>query len=133
LINEKEECQMFTRRSVLTAGVLVVVAVLGAASVQAWSTRVNHLTFSGAVSLPGVTLAAGTYTFEAGPVETDPNIVRVLTRDGRRVLYTGFTTPVSRPAGRVPAVMFGEARAGQPTPIRVWYPSGASIGHQFRY
>jgi len=124
---------MFTRRFVLTAGALAVVALLGAASAQAWSNRINHLTFNGRVSLPGVTLAAGTYTFQAGPFDTNPNVVRVLTRDGRQVLYTGFTTPVSRPAGRVPAVMFGEAPAGQPTPIRVWYPMGASIGHQFRY
>ena len=30
-------------------------------------TRVNNLTFSHAVALPGVTLPAGTYAFEAGP------------------------------------------------------------------
>jgi len=90
---------MLTRRFVLAAGALVVVALIGAASTHAWSIRVNHLTFSGAVALPGVTLAAGSYTFQAGPLDTDPNIVRVLTRDGRRVLYQGFTTPVSRPGG----------------------------------
>lgn len=124
---------MMTRRFVLATCVVAVVALVGAASLQAWSIRINHLTFSGPVSLPGVTLGAGTYTFQAGPLDSDPNIVRVLTRDGQKVLYQGFTTPVSRPSGKVPAIMFGEAAAGQPMPIRVWYPTGASTGHQFRY
>lgn len=114
---------------------LVVVALaLGVAAAQAASIhRVNHLSFSGPVSLPGVTLAAGTYTFEAGPFDNNPSIVRVTTRDGRTVLYQGFTTPISRPTGRVPAVMFGEAPAGRPMPIMVWYPQQSRIGHQFRY
>ena len=125
---------MFTRRFALVASAVVLVA-LGAATTQAWSSlnHVNHLTFNRVVSLPGVTLVPGTYTFEAGPQDTDRSIVRVLTRDGRTILYQGFTTPVSRPRGRMPVVMFGEAPAGRPTPIRVWYPMRSSIGHQFRY
>lgn len=122
---------MLTRRIALA----IVVVALGAASAQAWSSlnRVNHLTFSGPVSLPGVTLAAGTYTFEAGPEDTDPSLVRVLTRNQRTILYQGFTTPVSRPRGTVPAVMFGEAPAGQAMPIKAWYPTQATTGYQFRY
>jgi hypothetical protein len=124
---------MLTRRFVLAASAVVLVALLGAASMQAWSSlnHVNHLTFSGVVSLPGVTLAPGTYTFEAGPQDNDRSIVRVMTRDGRTILYQGLTTPVSRPRGRAPVVVFGEARVGQPTPIRVWYPMRSTIGHQF--
>jgi len=119
-------------RRVVIGGVAAL--VLGAAAAQAASSFwINHLTFSGPVALPGVTLAAGTYTFEAGPLDTDPNIVRVLTRDRRRVLYTGFTTPVSRPPGRVPAVVFGEAPAGQAMKILVWYPTHGNIGHQFQH
>jgi hypothetical protein len=126
---------MSTRRFVLTASAVVLVALLGAASTQAWSSlnRVNHLTFSGPVSLPGLTLASGTYTFEAGPLDSDPSVVRVTTRDGRRVLYQGLTTPVSRPRGSVPVVMFGEAPAGAPVPIKIWYPTQGTNGHQFRY
>ncbi|MBI2185907.1 MAG: hypothetical protein HYU37_02150 [Acidobacteria bacterium] len=126
---------MMTRRFALAACAVVLTGMLGAASTQAWTSvdRINHLTFSGAVALPGVTLPAGTYTFEAGPLDTDPYLVRVLTRDRQKVLYQGFTIPVARPAGRVPAVMFGEALAGAPMPIRVWYPTRSGIGHQFRY
>ena len=94
--------------------------------------RVNHLTFSAAVRLPGTLLTPGTYTFEAGPQGNSLDIVRVTTRDGRRVLYTGFTTLVTRPA-RGPIVSFGEAPANAPQPIDVWYEDGAKMGHRFRY
>ena len=124
---------MINRRVVLIAFAAAVAALVTASSTQAWALRTNYLTFSGPVALPGVTLAAGTYTFEAGPLDSNPAIVRVSTRDGRRVLFQGFTTPVSRPAGRMPVVTFGEAPAGRPMPIRVLYPTNASIRHQFRY
>jgi ABC-type Fe3+ transport system permease subunit len=127
---------MCTRKLVVTALAVVAVALVGVASSHARSSfhRTNYLTFNGPVSLPGVTLAAGAYTFVAGPMDSDPSLVRVLTRDGRQVLYQGFTTPVTRPAGRaVPAIVFGEARANAPMPIRVWYPTLSSVGYQFRY
>jgi hypothetical protein len=127
---------MFTRKFVLTACAVVVVSLLGAASTHGWSSlaRTNHLTFSGPVALPGMVLPAGSYTFEAGPQDTDPDIVRVTTRDGRRTLFMAFTIPVARPAGgRGAVVSLGEAPAGQARPIIVWYPSDSTRGHQFRY
>jgi len=126
---------MLNRRLVLT-GCTVAVLALAASSALAWSSiaRTNHLTFSGAVALPGVVLTPGSYTFQAGPMDTDRNVVRVTTRDGRRTLFMGFTIPVSRPQGsRGVIVSLGEAPAGQPRPILVWYPSDSTIGYQFRY
>lgn len=122
------------RKVALIAAVVALAALLAASSTLASPpvSRVNHLTFSGAVRLPGTLLMPGTYTFEAGPNGTDLDIVRVTTRDGRRILYTGFTTPVTRPT-RGPMVSFGEAPAGSPQPIAVWYEDGATMGHQFRY
>jgi hypothetical protein len=88
-----------------------------------------HLTFSQAVSLPGAVLPAGEYRFEA----LRPDIVRVSSRDGRRVLYTGFTHSVRRPDGlaRDVFVSVGEAPAGEPLPITRWYPENRARGHQF--
>jgi len=123
---------MLKRTVVLIAIVVGVAALLTASSTQASMSRVNHLTFSGAVTLPGAVLTPGTYTFEAGPSGTNLDIVRVTTRDGRRVLFMGFTIPVSRPAAG-PIVSLGEAPAGSPQPIAVWYENGATRGHQFRY
>ena len=125
---------MFKRIVVLIAVVVTVTALLTPSSTLASPpvSRVNHLTFSGAVRLPGALLTPGTYTFQAGPQGTSLEIVRVTTRDGRRILYTGFTTPVTRPT-RGPMVLFGEAPAGSAPPIAVWYEDGATLGHQFRY
>jgi hypothetical protein len=125
---------MLNRRIVLIAVVVALASVFATASMHAGPlSRINHLTFSGAVRLPGnILLTPGSYTFEAGPQGNDLDIVRVMTRDGRRVMYTGFTTAVTRPA-RGPMVSFGEAPAGAPQPISVWYQDGGTNGHQFRY
>lgn len=129
---------MFKRIVVLVAAAVAVAALLITASSthasvsQMALSKVNHLTFGGAVRLPGTLLTPGTYTFEAGPNGTNRDIVRVTTRDGRRVLFTGFTIRVSRPE-RGPIVSLGEAPAGAPQPIAVWYEDGERTGHQFRY
>jgi len=122
------------KRTIVLIALLVTVAGLFPVSstVAAPMSRVNHLTFSAAVRLPGTLLTPGTYTFEAGPQGNSLDIVRVTTRDGRRILYTGFTTLVTRPA-RGPMVSFGEAPANAPQPIDVWYEDGAKMGHRFRY
>ena len=125
---------MFKLTVVPIAGVVALAAMLTASSSVASPplSRINHLTFNTAVRLPGAVLTPGTYTFEAGPGGNDLNIVRVTTRKGGRVMFMGFTIPVSRPrSGSV--VSFGEAPAGAPQPVAVWYEDGAGKGHQFRY
>jgi hypothetical protein len=93
---------------------------------------VNHLTFSTAVMLPGVTLTAGTYVFEAGPGGTNPNIVRVTSQNRQKLYFLGFTLPVVRPTGDQPSVLtFGEAAGGAAAPILAWYPVGSNQGHGF--
>ena len=125
---------MNNRKSVL-AGAAVVAVLVMAASAQAWTSRINHVTFSGAVALPGVTLSAGTYTFELAPPSGGLDVVRVTSRDGQRVFYTGFTQAVMRPAGlgSEDIVTFGEARQGQAPPIDAWFPVGSPTGRRFLY
>ncbi|MBI3050330.1 MAG: hypothetical protein HYY76_18690 [Acidobacteria bacterium] len=121
--------------ALLLSGALVfgtVIAPSGdAASMVA--PKVNHLTFSGAVGLPGVTLPRGTYTFELIPLR--PDIVRVLSRDRLQLYFTGFTREIPRPTG--PAanrlVTLAETRPGQAPRITAWYPIGESTGRQFLY
>ena len=121
------------------ASLVAVTGMLAASSSQAASrltplTRINNLTFSKAVSLPGVTLAAGTYVFESGPAGTNPNIVRVLSQSRHTQVYMGFTIPRVRPHDEAPSVLtFGEAPAGGAAPILVWYPVGSTTGHEFMY
>lgn len=126
---------MLTRRLALIACGTAVLSLTVAASGHASgpAVKTNHLTFSGAVGLPGVTLPRGTYTFEV--VDLHPAIVRVLSRDGSRLYFTGFTTPVTRPVGQ-PAdrlVTILETPRGVAPRIETWYPLGESTGRRFIY
>jgi hypothetical protein len=127
------------RNAALFTSVVVTAAILAASSSHAAShlrtlTMTNNLTFSKPVALPGVTLAAGTYVFEAGPGGTNPHIVRVVSLNRQKLIYLGFTIPVIRPAAASPSVMtFGEAKDGEPAPILAWYPVGSNSGHEFVY
>ena len=125
----------FTPASVLAGSGVLLLALALSASSFAWNTqaKTNYLTFRVPVALPGATLPAGTYIFEALADHT--NIVRVSSRDRLKVYYTGFTFAVERPRF-VPysqAVSFGEPVPGAPMPIRAWYPIGLPEGRQFIY
>ena len=125
---------MLTRSFVVLACAAVAIAALMPSPTQAQMsaiTRTNHLTFSQPVRLPNALLTPGKYTFEA-LIGTGLDVVRVTASDGRKVLFTGFTTPVTR-LSRGTAVVFGEVPAGAPQPIMVWYENGGKVGHQFRY
>jgi hypothetical protein len=123
---------MATRNWALTA-VAVALLTAGISTTTAWSNpRLNHLTFNGAVALPGVTLPAGTYVFEV--VGNGGDIVRVSSKQGRPY-FMGFTERIERPRARRtdPVATLGEAPAGTPPPITAWHPIGSSRGHRFIY
>jgi len=127
---------MFTRKLALAVCGAMVLGLTVASSGRAASMtagKTNHLTFSGPVGLPGVTLPGGTYTFELIPLH--PDIVRVLSRDGSSVYFTGFTRLVARPAAlrtdRV--VTLAETVPGVAPRIKVWYPIGEFTGQEFVY
>jgi hypothetical protein len=126
---------MFTRKLTLLAGGMAMAGLVALAGDAASLTasKTNHLTFSGAIALPGVTLARGTYTFEV--IDGQPSIVRVLSRDRLQVYFMGFTRTVSRPAGLPAArtVTLDETLGGVAPRINTWYPLGAASGHQFLY
>jgi hypothetical protein len=124
-------------RNIALLALLVAVVGVSASSPQAAAqftplTKVNNLTFSKAAVLPGVTLAPGTYTFEAGPGNSSPNIVRV--SRSRQTVFIGMTIPAIRAQGAAPGfVTFGEATRGEAARILAWYPAGSNQGHQFLY
>ena len=121
----------------LAVGALVAIGTLGAAgSVRATSmAHTNYLTFSAPVALPGVSLPAGTYIFEVPLDHGSLDVVRVKSRDGRQIYLTAFTKTVERRASRTATapIVFGEAERGTPTPVRIWFPIGERIGHEFIY
>ena len=125
---------MFTR---FLPAAAVGALLLGGVFVQSgkasgWSHR-ELITVNVPIALPGVVLAAGTYSFEI-PSEGSPTIVRVSSQDGRHVYLTQFTLDVARPnKDEVPKMTFGEAAAGTARPVKVWYPDGSEAGKQFIY
>jgi hypothetical protein len=127
---------MFSHLKIATVGALFLGLVATAATTaRGNSDHTNYLTFSRAVSLPGVELAAGTYIFESPTNSMSNSIVRVSSRDRKRVFITAYTLQVPRPNGddgRV-LVQLGEAAAGTAPPIAAWFPIGESVGHQFIY
>lgn len=133
---EQEGRQMVMRRSLL----MVLGAVVGftlTVGVSAMSTMDarEHLTFSGPVGLPGVTLAAGTYTFQIANPDGGRDLIVVRNRMTNRVCYLGFTIRAPRPNGLAEnrSVVLAEAAKGQAAPIVGWYPQGESSGHTFIY
>ena len=132
---------MFNRKSVLTAFGAILGLALAASAYTAVSasqyqgySRATHLTFSGPVGLPGVTLPAGTYVFELAS-QTAPDLVRVSNAARTAVYFTAFTEQVQRPDGWPDdrPVMLGEAPIGAAPPIIVWYPTDDSNGRRFIY
>jgi hypothetical protein len=134
-LDEKEDEVMAKITSTLVA--LVTVVTLGAASsVKATGTsRINYMTFSAPFALPGVSLPAGTYIFEMPAAVSAFDVVRVKSRDGQQLYLTAFTRTVARPSPRAaaPEIVFAEVPRGTTPPVKVWYPAGQQIGHEFIY
>ena len=125
---------ILTRRLVFTAAIALL-ALAAATPTRAALWGGDKITFSGPVSLPGVVLPAGSYTFEIANPDSSLRVVRVTRRDSGQVYFAGFTRmiprPVDLPAGQL--IGLGEGPRGAAVPIDVWYPSGQLQGHRFIY
>ena len=121
---------MTKNKSLLIAGLVIGSFLMAVSSGTAGLLgRTDYVSINRATALPGVVLAPGQYVFEA--VEGRPEIVRVFDRATKRVLYMGFTELIPRPEGVTNVLSLGEANAGEPVPIKAWFPTGARRGHAF--
>ena len=89
-------------------------------------------TFSGPVTLPGVTLPAGQYLFRVADPNSSSKVVQVLNADGTKPYGLFFTIPAERlePASS-PEVRFMETASGTPAAIRTWWYPGERRGYEF--
>jgi hypothetical protein len=128
---------MFTRKLLYTISGIVLLGVLATSSAGAqWDNkRTTYFTFSKAVQLPGVSLAAGTYIFEVADPDHAWDVVRVSSRDRSLVYLTAFTRITERPRDKnlEPVIVLGEASASNPPRIKAWYAQGERVGRQFLY
>ncbi len=124
-----------TLRLTVLAAIVAGLATVAPIHADVESTRMQYLTFTKPVALPGVTLASGTYIFEMpSPGTSSHDIVRVSSRDRKIVYFAAFTREIDRPAG-TPLTQFVSLREVAPTepaPVSVWW-SDARSGRQFIY
>jgi hypothetical protein len=125
---------MFTRTlTAAAAGVLLL--GLTAQPTRAWSGSAHRelITFSAPIALPGVVLAAGTYTFEA-PDSGIAGLVRVSSLDRKQIYLTQYTLIVNRSNNdSALRVTFRESAPGSARPVDTWFPRGDDQGRQFIY
>lgn len=128
---------MFVRRIVHAMFGLVLLGVLTAPATGAMldTRRTTYFTFTYNVQLPGVELPAGTYAFEVANPNGNSNIVRVMSRDRKKVHLMQITRFIHRPStGNLKAtISLGETPAGSAQPVRAWYPQDETIGREFIY
>jgi len=111
--------------------------VLGATLATAQSPDTNNttiVTFSAPVSLPGVTLPAGSYMFKLADSQVNRNIVQVFNKDRSKILATILAIPAERnePADET-VITFAESPANAAPAIRYWYYPGDKRGQEFAY
>jgi hypothetical protein len=127
---------MLKRSSIVVTSAALAVYLVGgvASSAHTWR-RSEHVTFSGVVALPGVTLPTGTYVFEIVDPTVSIDVVRVRSVDRTKVYFTGFTELVSRPVGWPlnRPISLAESLRGVPPQVVAWYPTGDAIGRRFLY
>ena len=119
----------------LTCATALLAGLIAApAAAQTPVDRRTIFTFSGPVTMPGVTLPAGEYVFRLANPNSSADVVQVLSSDGTKPYGLFFSRPVDRlepPAD--PEVRFMETAAGMPAAIRSWWYPGQSKGYEFVY
>src|SRR5262245_29582838 len=105
---------LYRKLITIVCSITVLVLVASGSPKADVISHMTSLTFSQPVSLPGVTLGAGTYVFELANPVYNPDIVRVLNANRTQIYYLGFTQLIERPqtTGHNVRVAIGEARAG---------------------
>ena len=79
-------------------------------------------TFSGPITLPGVTLPAGQYLFRLADPNSSSKAVQVLNADGTKPYGLFFALSAERfePAS-TPEIRFMETASGTPAAVRTWW------------
>jgi len=94
----------------------------------------TYVTFSAPVSLPGVTLPAGSYMFQLLNSQANRNVVQVFDHDRTKLYATLLAMPASRPEpADATVITFREAPVNAPPAVQFWYYPGRTDGQEFAY
>lgn len=119
---------------ILACAVVLLACVMATPSTAQPLDKRTLFTFSGPVSMPGVTLPAGKYLFRLANPDTGRNVVQVLNAEGTKPYGMFFAMRAERlePAS-TPEVRFMETSAGRPAAIKTWWYPGERSGYEFVY
>jgi hypothetical protein len=124
---------MLSRIIALSTFATLMLSISGVAQAQPADYR-TYFTFSAPVTLPGITLPAGTYLFRLADPDTSRKVISVLSADGKTPLAMLHTIPSQLPqAPRDAEVRFMETPANMPPAVKTWWYPGKSIGYEFIY
>jgi hypothetical protein len=116
----------------LTFTAAVLASVMAAPAMAQPADKRTIFTFSGPVTMPGITLPAGSYLFRF--VDRGDKVVQVTSADGKHVYGMFLTLPADRPEPVAqPHVQFMETATGMPAGIAAWWYPGERSGHEFMY
>src|SRR3954463_4447845 len=125
------------RRTKTTLAALCAALALTAGMATAQSTpsdRTTFVTFSGPVSVPGMTLPAGTYTFRLADSQADRHIVQIFDKEGAKLFTTLLAVPAQRnEPGGDPVITFKETPSDRPPAVHYWYYAGEREGNELVY
>jgi hypothetical protein len=118
----------------LACSVALLACVMETPSTAQTLDKRTLFTFSGPVSMPGVTLPAGKYLFRLANPDSGRNVVQVLNAEGTKPYGMFFAMRAERfePAS-MPEVRFMETAAGMPAAIKTWWYPGERSGYEFVY
>lgn len=123
-----------TRIFGLACAVAVFVCLTAAPATAQPLDKRTVFTFSGPITLPGVTLPAGQYLFRLADPNSSSKVVQVLNADGTKPYGLFFALSAERfePAS-TPEVRFMETASGTPAAVKTWWYPGERTGYEFIY
>lgn len=122
------------KRMIASLAIVVLTLGIGSSAQAQTADYKTYFTFSGPITLPGVTLPAGKYIFRLADADTGRKVVSIQSEDGRRQLAMLHTIPNQAPkAPNDPEIRFMETSSNVPPPVKTWWYPGKSIGYEFIY
>jgi hypothetical protein len=94
----------------------------------------TYFTFSGPVTLPGVTLPAGKYIFRLADPNSSRKVIAIQSEDGKKQFAMLHTIPnQAEKAPNDAEIRFMETSSNVPPPVKTWWYPGKAIGYEFIY
>ena len=120
------------KRAVLAACVAVAFAVVARA--DQWNDRTT-LKFDAPVTIPGTTLAPGTYTFKLLDSAANRHVVQIYNEDQTKLIATANAIPTKRrdPNGDAVVKFQSTDGAAASVALKAWFYPGSLYGHEFIY